>query len=497
MRLLSRLWRFEGLAVGVRLRLVFSCMLLFMLAGSAVSLWFFQGLRDRTRKIAEAELRVTAVVRVNNSLVTLMSRLHRAADSRRSEYFEAEATGLLTAFRRDTAGATDAFRRISPATGRESIVVDSFNQMLAELPSRVATLKQLARAQDWPALHARLTDQVDHTDDVAEALAREADADLSQAQTDLSNEIGDVERRAMLSLSAGSVLACLAAALLGMLATRSITDPLARLDAGARALAKGDFDYRVALSGSNELANLGQAFDHTAQQIARLYAQVRHSEARFRSLIENGSDLILVVSASGKLLYVSPSSLRMLGHSPETLIGRSLSEIVSPADATSVQRILSGSHFSIDNPPFELHFHHRDQSPRLMEGIVTNLLNDPTVAGILINARDITERRQAEQALWRSEQQLRLITDSLPVLISYVSRDHRYLFSNLHHEQWFNQSRQQLTGARVEEVMGESAYRSFHEGIEMALGGRAVTYETTLSREGVGERHVRTILVPD
>jgi len=343
-----------------------------MLAGSAASLWFFQGLRDRTRKVAEAERRVTAVVRLNNSLVTLMSRLHRAADNRQSDYFRAEATRLLAAFRLDTANATEEFRHIAPATGRESVLVDSFNQMLVELPSRIQSLVQLADAHDWLALHARLTDQVDHTDDVAEALTREADADLSEAQKELSEHISEAERRAMASLAIGGLFAFFAAALLGMMATRSITEPLARLDAGARALARGDFNYRVGLSGNNELAKLGEAFDHTAHELARLYAQVRNSE-----------------------------------------------------------------------------------------------------------------------------EQLRLITDSLPVLISYVDREHRYVFSNQHHEQWFNQSRQQLAGARVEDVMGNGAYRSFHDGIERALGGQMVTYETTLCHESDGERHVRTILVPD
>src|SRR6185437_14501925 len=191
--------------------------------------------------------------------------------------FEAEATRLLAAFRANTQDAREAFRKISPATGRESILVDSFNQMLSELPSRISTLVQLARARDWPALHARLTDQVDHTDDVAEALMSEADAGLSRAQNELSKKIREAERRAMASLAIGSILACFAAALLGMLATNSITEPLARLDMGARALARGDFKHRVGLSGDNELANLGRAFDHTSQELTGLYAQVRHS----------------------------------------------------------------------------------------------------------------------------------------------------------------------------------------------------------------------------
>jgi signal transduction histidine kinase len=268
---LSHLWRLEDLRIGVRLRLAFACVLLFMLAGSAVSLWYFQNLRDRTRRVSEAGQRVTAVVRVNNSLLTLMSRLHRAADSRQSDYFQEEATRLLSAFHSDTDSAAKALREITPATGREEMVIGSFNQMRDELPARISSFAQLARTGDWLALHARLSDQVDHTDDVAEALMREAHADLSQARKGLSDDIDKAERRAMEGLAAGSLLAIIAAALLGMAATRSITGPLAKLDGGARALARGDFNHRVALKGSNELATLGRVFDQTAQELAGLF----------------------------------------------------------------------------------------------------------------------------------------------------------------------------------------------------------------------------------
>lgn len=268
---LSRLWRLEDLHIGVRLRIVFACVLSFMLAGSAASLWYFQNLRDRTRRVSEAGQRVTEVVRVNNSLLTLMSRLHRAADNQQPGYFEAEATRLLADFRSNTDSAAKALRDISPTTGREEMVVDSFNQMRDEMPARISSFIQLARSGDWLALHARLSDQVDHTDDVAEALMREADSDLSQARKRLSDEIGEAERRAMESLAAGSLLAIVAAALLGMAVTRSITGPLARLDGGARALARGNFDHRVALRGSNELATLGRVFDRTAQELSGLF----------------------------------------------------------------------------------------------------------------------------------------------------------------------------------------------------------------------------------
>ncbi|HEY7304807.1 MAG TPA: ATP-binding protein [Bryobacteraceae bacterium] len=352
-------------------------------------------------------MRLAAVLRVNNQLLTLMSRLHRAAESQEPESFENEARKLASAFRSDTSGGTRILRTVTPATGREKLVVDSLDEIIQELPERIRELIELARSGDWIALHGRLADQVDHTDDVAEALMREADADLSQEQKLLFEDIDHAERQAAWALAWTGILSLLAATLLGFVVTRSITDPLTVLHAGTRALARGEFDHRIAVTGGNELASLAAIFNGTAGRLADLYGQLRRSEGRFRSLIENASDLIFIASASGELLYASPSSERILGRSPGLLLGKSLRELIDPADFAASERIFSaGNLASCSTQHFEARFQHCDGSPRLLEGVVTNLLDDPAVRGLLINARDISERRKAEEALKRSEERL-------------------------------------------------------------------------------------------
>jgi PAS domain S-box-containing protein len=204
---------------------------------------------------------------------------------------------------------------------------------------------------------------VDHTDDVAEALMREADIELSQVRKRVFEDISHAEDQAAQTLAATAILSFLIAVVLGLVATRSITRPLSMLGAGARALAQGDFKYRVAMTGINELATLATVFNQTASKLDELYERLRTSEARFRSLIENATDLILLTNETGKLLYASPSSYSVMGYSPDLLVGRSFRDFALREEDSIADRIFSDSNLtSTNNHRFELHVRHSDGS---------------------------------------------------------------------------------------------------------------------------------------
>jgi signal transduction histidine kinase len=271
-------WRLTDLRIGPRLRVAFACVFLIMISGGAVTVWEFRTIRDRVRKVSLAEQRVTAVVQVNNSLMMLMSRLHRAAETYQRKEFEIEAWRLLTTFRSQTAGTVTELRQIAPQTGRQELVVDSLNDMLDSLPERIRSLIELARADDWVALRARLTDQVDHTDEVGEQLMEEASAELSEARNHLFENIEAAERRVAQTLAITTLLSLIAAGVLGIIVTQSITRPLAALDGGALAVARGDFSHEVPVTGTDELAQVAEAFNRMTRELADLY--VREREAR-------------------------------------------------------------------------------------------------------------------------------------------------------------------------------------------------------------------------
>ena len=195
----------------------------------------------------------------------------------------------------------------------------------------------------------------------------------------------------------------LMAIVFGWYATRSITGPLATLDKGAKALGSGDFQHQIEVQGEDELARLGTAFNYAARQVRELYDELKSNEARFRALIEYSSDLILILDSEAIVRYVSPSSLRVAGRNQEELLGKCLFDFLAFEDISKMRDTLGGTHTE-SRPAIEVGFRRPDGSMAVIEVLANNLLDEPAVAGVVVNARDITERKSAEEQLKKLHQ---------------------------------------------------------------------------------------------
>jgi diguanylate cyclase (GGDEF)-like protein/PAS domain S-box-containing protein len=127
---------------------------------------------------------------------------------------------------------------------------------------------------------------------------------------------------------------------------------------------------------------------------------VKQSEARFASLVQNASDMVTVIEPDTTVRYASPSSSRVLGIKPEDLEGSKLSELVHAEDAAKAFTFLS----NLSEPDgniglMELKIRHGEGHWIWVEMLRTNLLHDPNVRGIVLNTRDITERKNFEEQL--------------------------------------------------------------------------------------------------
>ncbi|HVF46071.1 MAG TPA: PAS domain S-box protein [Pyrinomonadaceae bacterium] len=110
---------------------------------------------------------------------------------------------------------------------------------------------------------------------------------------------------------------------------------------------------------------------------------------------------------------------------------------------------------------------------------------------------DITLRKEAEERIMRSESQLRMVTDTVPALISYVDSREKYRFVNKKYVDWFGKPREKILGRSVAEIIGAQAYRTIKPHIKQALAGRESTFETELVVKGMGTRFVRVSYSPD
>ncbi|MFZ5646122.1 MAG: PAS domain S-box protein [Bacillota bacterium] len=121
------------------------------------------------------------------------------------------------------------------------------------------------------------------------------------------------------------------------------------------------------------------------------------SRAFYSSLIENSADIILILDAAGAVRYASPSVKKLHGYDPEYLAGRPILDFIHPDDVASAAATLAETLADPDNVRrLEVRVRHRDGSWRFVETTGRNLLDDPSVEGIIINARDVTERKKAE-----------------------------------------------------------------------------------------------------
>jgi PAS domain S-box-containing protein len=157
----------------------------------------------------------------------------------------------------------------------------------------------------------------------------------------------------------------------------------------------------------------------------------RRHERRFRALVEYSSDLISVMGADGMLRFVSPASTGLLGIAPEDLVGRPALELVHPDDRVRVSAILTSA-AGADAPPepVELRLQQANGRWRWFEVIVNDASGVPDVGGLVIHARDVTDRKAAETRLAENEARFRSLVQNASDLIVVVDETLRVTYAS-------------------------------------------------------------------
>jgi PAS domain S-box-containing protein len=172
------------------------------------------------------------------------------------------------------------------------------------------------------------------------------------------------------------------------------------------------------------------ARDITEQKKAE--QRLQESEKYFKEITENSSDMIIITDKSGKIKYCSRSIERFTGYKAEELIGRIGITLIHPDD---VKRALSDYGkviLSMDSAiPNSFRIVHKDGAERYFEGLGKNLLNNPTVEGFIMNIRDITDRKRAEEKLQYTLDSLRkAVSTTIQVMVSAVEMRDPYTYGH-------------------------------------------------------------------
>jgi PAS domain S-box-containing protein len=266
------------------------------------------------------------------------------------------------------------------------------------------------------------------------------------------------------------------------------------------ALHNGATDYVL----KNKMGRLAPAVQRAMREIeersARRWAQEEtlKSELRFRTLIENSADGIALLDADRIITYASSAATRILGYHAEEMLGKHIIDFVH-----SPERRRSLRFFQLINEkrdaPFILssRFHHKDGSVRWLEGIAKNLLADPSVNAIVLNFRDITERKQAEEALKLQTSYFQQLFENSPAGIVMFDNDVRVVDANKAFESLFQYSLQEIRGINIQDLIVPSTYvAESTQLIQATYQGETISRITTRKKKDGSWVQVRILMYP-
>ena len=214
------------------------------------------------------------------------------------------------------------------------------------------------------------------------------------------------------------------------------------------------------IAGQPLSAVLVDAFAATADAVAlgierkQAAVSLQQSEEYFRALTENASDTITILDPDGSVRYASVAVERILGYSPDSLLGKSLFGFVHPDDQSYLIEEFSRT---IHNPghslPLEFRCERSDGSWCVLEGTGKSLIDTPAVAGVVINLRDITARKQVEEALEQQREWLEVTLSSIGDAVIATDTAGTILF--------LNPVAAELTGWAAEDAWGRDIEQVF------------------------------------
>jgi len=176
---------------------------------------------------------------------------------------------------------------------------------------------------------------------------------------------------------------------------------------------------------------------------------VDRNARRLQAMLKNAWGILNVVDPEGSCAYVSPPVKAILGYDPEEVEGRDFMELIHPDDrqqaAAGYERLVSTPGGMIQ---MDLRLQHKDGRWLWTENVGQNLLDDPDIRAVVINTRDITASREAQEALARSEEVYRTLVEGIPDYILRFDLEGRHLFAS--------ENVEEITGIPAQEFIGKT-----------------------------------------
>ena len=207
-------------------------------------------------------------------------------------------------------------------------------------------------------------------------------------------------------------------------------------------------------------ANLEDLVEKRTGELRRITDELGRSERYYRAMIENAYDIIAVLDEDGTMRYLSPSMERISGFTMKDRTDKNAFELLHPADLPKVMEAFSkGIRQPGHSDMVEFRWQHKDGTWHWQEAVATNLIDDPVVQGIVVNARDITDRKRIEEALRESEERYRSLIETSPDCIIIVDMQGKIMMVNRSGLKMFRcEAAEDMVGKSVTDFMLEKEW---------------------------------------
>ena len=329
----------RNVSVGQRLAISFLGMVLLMGAGIAIAIQRTRAKAAMADRVYQADLEAVAASDLHYRLLELKVNLQTALNLRRRIELIEAATKNRYQLLSDIDRSVQSLRSRPEDAIRRPQIIGTLESVRTSIMTQLSAIVELAEVRDWTAVQLRLDFQMGTALEITGALVDQINADAAGQRAKLLADIHREEQDAILIVLLTGAASLLAAVFLGYFVTRGIALPVRRLDAAARALAQGDFGYRIAHAGGGELGRLARVFNESASQLQSAYTELRSSQNLLQSLVENTTNAVSVVDLDGRFLLVNRRFEEVFAPRRGPLLGQRERDVLAPAEAE-----VSGAH---------------------------------------------------------------------------------------------------------------------------------------------------------
>lgn len=289
----------RSINIGSRLIICFSFILLLGLLGNLVGIFYIDTIRQQTTFLIYEHNQEISLLKLYNSILHITGLLERATSKQDMDLL-LQCNLELDDFDRHIQEAINFLSYSEEEKYKNRHIINSFISMRDALPEQIRKIIELANLDDWLAVKLRIKNQIKSFIERIDSNVISITLDVEKEDKKYIEKTRNIENRAIWAVILTALIVLLLAGSLSFLVTKSITEPLRKMDEGAKAIAKGDFSHSLTLEGQDELNLMAHTFNYMTGELAESYENLEHKvkdrtidlEEKNRQLIDTQHKLI-------------------------------------------------------------------------------------------------------------------------------------------------------------------------------------------------------------